>query len=277
MTKVQESKDAPRGDVYARAAWAVFHAGYSPIPLDPSTKDGHIPVGFTGYDGRMASGADVQTWVEDCPGHNIAARLPKHAVGIDVDAYGDKPAAVTLDRLEAELGPLPDTFRVSARFSDDYDAISGNPPVSNPLRSTQRKATDQAAGWRGGWDGIDIVRHGHRFAIGPPSVHPKRGTPYQVLNESTGEITDALPPVDSLPMLPAAWCAALVHGDGGRQRTDTRRIEVVDRRQTLSIGTGSPRQVRCRVRRRTPRRCRRWRDAPNPTRGARARGCPPWD
>lgn len=207
-------------DVYARSAWDILRAGYSPIPLDPATKDQGIPVGVTGYAGRMANGPDVAVWVEDFPRHNVAARLPREVVSIDVDNYGGKSAAETLARLEAELGTLPATWRVSSRFDSDYDGLSGCRLFRLPPEYAA-KADDRGAGWRTGWPGIDVLRFAHRFVVAPPSIHPRRGTAYRVLDESTGEVGDAMPAVADLPVLPLSWCAALLHGDGQRERKDT--------------------------------------------------------
>ena len=204
---------------YGQAAWSILQAGYSPIPLDLATKDGGIPTGYTGYDGRMASGADVQTWIEDRPGDNVGARLPVNVLGLDVDANDGKVGAATLRSLTDKYGPLPRTWRVSSRFDGEYDGASGIRLFRLPDEYAA-KAVDRSAGWVTGWESIDVVRFAHRFAVAPPSIHPGRGTAYRVLDESTGELGDELPNVADLPMLPDAWLPALLQGDEGRERRD---------------------------------------------------------
>lgn len=209
---------------YASAARRIRAAGYSPIPIAPGTKSGKVPAGFTGYDGAEVSGEDVDRWCTSRPDDSIAARLPRHVVGLDVDAYNERVAADTLTDLEARLGPLPRTCRVSSRFDDDYDTVSGIRLFRLPPEYAA-KAGDRNAGWRGGWPNIELIRYAHRFVMAPPSMHPKRGTPYRVLWEETNEITDALPAVDELPLLPEAWCEDLFHSKEGRERNSTAHSE----------------------------------------------------
>lgn len=200
---------------YASAAWHLHRGGWNPLPV--MGKSDGLPRGFHGYSGADVSGADIAEWIEARPDYNVAARVPRQVAGIDVDAYGNKPGAVTLDGLVAEHGNLPATFRVSARFGPDYDGVSGIRLYRLP-EALALHADDQAAGWITGWPGIDAILYGKRYVMAPPSIHPDLGTPYRVLNETTGEYIDALPPVDDLPELPAAWCAALTQGTA-RPRT----------------------------------------------------------
>ena len=204
---------------YRDHALAILAAGYSPIPLAPATKDGNIPQGFSGYDGVMASRADVETWREDRPDDNVGARLPKEGIGLDVDAYNGKSGGTTFAGKVQEYGDLPLTWRVSSRFGGDYDGVSGIRLYRLPEEYVAR-ASDPDAGWIGGWAHVDLIRFGHRFVVAPGSIHDTRRTPYLVLDETTGEITDRLPDVVDLPLLPASWCAALLHGDEGRERRD---------------------------------------------------------
>ena len=203
---------------YAEHALQIFNAGYSPLPLTPGTKEGNLPPGFTGYDGVMAGGANVYTWIEDRPEDNVAARLPINVIGIDVDAYGDKIGAQTLEDKCQANGQLPRTWRVSSRFGDGYDGVSGILLFQIPTELAD-KAHNRNAGWITGWDNVDLIRFAHRYFVAPGSIH-KRGTKYQVLDETTGEYSEQLPDVKDLPMLPPKWCEALLKGDSGRERRD---------------------------------------------------------
>ena len=204
--------------IYAAYAVQIFNAGYSPLPIPRGQKFGDLPPGFSGYDGHWPSRADVQTWIEDQPHNNIAAKLPRNVIGIDVDAYGGKSGALKFDALCQQYGQLPLTWRVSSRFGDGYDGVSGILLFQIPAELAS-KAHDTNAGWVSGWDHVDLIRYGHRYVVAPESIHP-RGTRYQVLNESTGEISDQMPSVNDLPMLPDSWCPALFKSESGRERRD---------------------------------------------------------
>lgn len=205
---------------YEAAAHDLRRKGWSPIPM--AAKSDGIPTGWgAGYATAMASGADVQGWLDEGRGgDNVAGRCPPEVVGLDIDAHvKDKNAHGTLARLVAEHGPLPRTFVVSSRFGPGWDGLSGIRLYRLPEQHAAR-AADPSAGWRGGWPGVDVVRHAHRYVMAPPSVHPEKGTAYRVLDEVTGSYLDALPAVADLPLLPEPWCAALYHGGDGRQRQD---------------------------------------------------------
>jgi hypothetical protein len=58
---------------------------------------------------------------------------------------------------------------------------------------------------------IEIIRHGHRYAVAPPSVHPHTGATYRWIGPD-GTDTDPPRPGD-LPELPAAWVAYLTGTD----------------------------------------------------------------
>jgi hypothetical protein len=191
---------------FASGAWQTRSAGYSPFPVNPSTK-GDIPGGFTGYTGRAATDEELSRWVRTHANHNLGARLPRCVVGIDVDAYGAKVGSATLAALVADLGELPFTFRVTARLGPDYDGESGIRLFRIP---TEFEILAGNRVWIGGWEDIELVRHGHRYVMAPPSIHPNTGTQYKVLDEATGEVSDSLPAVQDLPFLPAAWCLALL-------------------------------------------------------------------
>lgn len=169
---------------YRRAGWA------APLWLPPGAKT-PPPAGYTGHDGAWPSPADIQTWTEDHPDANIALRLPEDTIGLDVDAWGDKPGAQTLADLENELGPLPPTLLTTSR----QDGISG----IRLYRVPPQPAWPNQAG-----PGIEMIHLGHRYAIVWPSTHPTAGT-YKWVDQRTGEILNHIPTPDQLPELPPAW------------------------------------------------------------------------
>lgn len=182
---------------YGSAAGSLLAAGWWPLPLPPGKKNSP-PAGFTGASGRDPSISDVTNWMTSQPGGNIAVRLPKTVVGIDVDAYDNKPGAATLQRLQATYGDLPPTVLVSSRT----DAYSG-------IRLFQLPTGVDSATFHGGWEGIEIIRFEHRYIVAPPSVHPSTGNAYRAIDQTDGVIHMTLPSIDQLTQLPEQWVHAL--------------------------------------------------------------------
>ena len=98
-------------------------------------------------------------WANRFHGFDVAARLPVGVIGLDVDhGYPDKRGRIkrgldTLAELEAKWGPLPPTYRVTAR---PYETGSG-------IRLYRVDAGRWV--WPGDSDpaDIEIIDHNHRF------------------------------------------------------------------------------------------------------------------
>lgn len=188
---------------YADHAHAYLRAGWSPLPLPPRAKK-PVPDGWTGRDGAWPSGADVHAWTEDRGDGNIALRLPPHVVGIDVDAYGDKPGGLVLAELERDLGPLPPTWRSTSRD----DGVSGIRLYTVPPGRRWPSTLGP---------GIDVIRHEHRYVVAPPSVHPDTQRPYRWIGPDGIPHVTAHPAVADLPALPAAWVERFAPHDATQQ------------------------------------------------------------
>lgn len=191
----------PGPSPYAKATGPLVLNGWWPLPL-PARSKKHPPKGYTGADGRQPSVDDLNTWMRTSPDGNVAVRLPPDVVGIDVDAYGDKPGWQTFQQLQHDHGALPASVIVTSRD----DGHSGIRLFRLP------DGVDQAR-FRTGWPGIEILRYGHRYVIAPPSIHPDTGQPYQCIDETTGEVLASLPPKTDLPLLPDTWAAACTKAD----------------------------------------------------------------
>lgn len=176
---------------YASCAAELYQLGWSPIPLPAASKRMTL-TGWTGKTGRTPNSDQIGRWILEQPAGNIALRLPKNVVGIDVDAYDNKNGATTLAQLEAELGQLPDTCIITSRT----DGVSG-------IRLYQLPAGIDEELFRGGWAGIDVIRHGHRYVVAPGSIHPDTKLPYKALGQP-------LVAPDQLPELPKSWCEAIL-------------------------------------------------------------------
>ena len=184
---------------YGTAADTYWQAGWRGLlPLPPKAKK-NPPRGFTGDGGLYPSYPDIDTW-RTGPERlgNIALRMPAHVIGLDVDAYGDKPGAETLRLAEAAHGELPPTWRTTSRD----DGVSGIRLYRVP----------EGLAWPGEIGGAtEIIQARHRYAIVWPSVHPE-GRTYRWISPD-GVVSTAVPDPDELPLLPDAWVQAYTGGE----------------------------------------------------------------
>jgi hypothetical protein len=191
------------GSPYGSSARAYKAAAWSPLPL-PAGKKKPPPAGWTGYDAKQPSWADVETWVGEHPDGNICAWLPPGMIGIDVDAHkGARELAAWRD-LETRHGPLPDT---APWCSSRDDGVSGVRFFSVP--AGYKAVTD--LGLAG-----EVIQAHHRYVVVPPSIHPDTGRAYRWIIPA-GIIPDAR----KLPPLPPAWLEGLRAGNGHAPAGDT--------------------------------------------------------
>lgn len=181
---------------FASAAASLYANGWHPLPLPPGSK-APPPDGTTGG----APDVDAETinrWIEHRPNDNVGLRMATDVIGIDVDNYGTHHGADTLARLIGDHGPLPSTWSTTSRGM-------------GPSRISYYHVPDgvRFPGMLG--DGIDVIQHHHRYAVGPPSVHPDTRTIYRWHHEHTS--TPKGPHVDDIPALPESWLS-LQHRPG---------------------------------------------------------------
>lgn len=199
-------EDSVTDGPYAVAAETYWRAGWkSPLPLPYKAKK-NPPSGFTGSGGVEPSFPDIDTWATGPEGAgNIALRMPRNVIGIDVDAYGDKLGRQTLEEAENAHGTLPATWRTTSRD----DGVSGIRFYRVP----------EGLAWPGEiGHSTEIIQHRHRYALVWPSVHPE-GRTYRWINPD-GVNSTTVPDVDDLPLLPPAWVEAYT---GGELALDVRR------------------------------------------------------
>ncbi|MFI0144379.1 phage/plasmid primase, P4 family [Streptomyces globisporus] len=174
------------------------------IPVVRETKMPALK-GVTGHDGTQPSW-DASLRASQDPqwaACNLAIRLDRGLIGIDVDAYDAKRGARTLAELESRLGPLPAAPLSTSRT----DGVSG-------IRLYRAPADAVFRGVAG--DDIEIVQHHHRFVMAYPSVHPRTGQMYR-----WDGCEGTVPRPEEIPDLPAAW---------------VKHLRKVDRPRTPGVG-----------------------------------------
>ena len=191
MTSIEPYRDAL--DSYLHAGWR----GVLPIVA----KAGNLPVGCTGREGVDPDPKTLDEWRDKRGVDNIALRMPANVLGIDVDAHGVKQGHTTLGKAVAVWGPLPPTWRSTAR--GESDGLSGIYffRVDPDVEFLDRIELD-------GTSSIELIRHVHRYAVVAPSIHPDTGTVYQWFGPD-GLPVDCPPSPDDFPRLPEAWAAGL--------------------------------------------------------------------
>jgi hypothetical protein len=144
----------------------------------------------------------------------LGARLPHGVLGIDVDAYDDKNGEATLSDWEAQYGPLPATYRVTARV----DGVSGIrlyrvPPGFYPKETAN--------------SGVEFLDHHHRYLVAPPSWH-HTGNRYRLyLPDGAPSPNGILPAIGSIPALPTSYLQGLeVRSTPAGRRGDATAAEV---------------------------------------------------
>ena len=188
------------------------------LPLPAGRKDAP-PSGYTGRGAKTPTARQVAAWREKHPDGNLALYLRPGLLGIDVDHYGEKRGGDTLAELEAELGPLPATWRSSSRPDD-------------PVSGIRLYRVPEGLAWPGQvGPGIETIHSGHRYAVVHPSIHPE-GRPYRWYGldgelepePSEGDLPDPI----ELPELPEAWVKYLTGGQAERPREARGEVLPVD-------------------------------------------------
>lgn len=220
---------------YQAAARDYFEAGWSPLPL-PAASKSPVPIGFTGASGRYVTEEQLDEWLKEgakasagklsFKPSNVALRLPRNVLGVDVDAYGEKAGEATLAAAEEEWGPLPRTWVSTSRD----DGLSGIRFFRIP----------EGLAWPGQLPqglGVELLRWDHRFAIVAPSIHDLTRARYQWWEEfKDGTLfeSDSFPEVVDLPALPKKWVAGLTKGEKWKERSVDEGMDAGDLRSWLS-------------------------------------------
>lgn len=213
MTIVQPVTIAEHAAHYAAAGWEIF-------PGNPRTKaplwDRNQHVGAEhGMNDATTDPDLVAVWWQRWPDALICHRIPPGVVLLDVDVRhgGD---AVWL-KIRDELGPLPATRTHHSGRGDGGGHVWYRHTIGKlSTVSLDEWARNRGVGQgtkTGGWTaGIDLLHHGHRYTILPPSPHPDTGQPYTW--KTTGDADIAELPDGLVKLLTAIEPATPVNGNG---------------------------------------------------------------
>ncbi|MFM9603574.1 phage/plasmid primase, P4 family [Streptomyces turgidiscabies] len=189
--------------LYRAAGWL----GTLPIPYKEKT---YPPSGFTGETGKFPTDAQCAAWLSERTRWNIALRVPQGLVGIDIDQYvkdGKQKRGADNLRAMAEregLNPLPATWSSTRRDPDGPARICWF-RVPKGVKFDGQPVVD-----------VEIVQHGHRYAMVWPSVvpgdEPGEWTQYAWYDPAGAE-SARIPGPDEMPWLPADWVEALREAD----------------------------------------------------------------
>jgi hypothetical protein len=178
---------------YETAALPYFEGGFSPLPalgklVVVKQASGRHP---------MAPKERVEKWTRSHSPFNIALRLPKNVLALDIDAY--KGDIEKLEKLERELGKLPETWNSDSRGGDGGKIL---------FRIPDDYSHDK---WESNISGITVVQHTHRYVMALPSYNKESDSRYKWYKGLGGSLVPdyQIPTVDDLTELPYQWAAAL--------------------------------------------------------------------
>lgn len=134
--------------------------------------------------------------------HKLAFRPPPDVLVIDVDHYDSKTGMDTMDRAEAWLGDLPDTYRVTSR---GYINPSGRYLYRMPADLLVTDSSLYQFADEDGRTDVEIVRTGHRFSWAAGDYHYKNDE-LIVCYDEYGDACE-MPDVNEIPELPEKWVA----------------------------------------------------------------------
>lgn len=221
---------------FGLAAQAYFDGGWSPVPFPAQQKWPPVD-GYTGVHGAYVDEVTLKKWLRPkarvsagnmtwiAPAGNIALRLPKTILGIDVDMYEGKAGRETLAKAEDEWGALPATWYTSAR--DDGSGI-------------RLFAIPEGLAWPGKLPqggGVELIRWDHRYAMVDPSVHPDTGERYRWWSGQENGPVDEWPLPSDIIRLPAPWVEGLTSGKRWTDRP-VAELDADDVRRWLSDRNG---------------------------------------
>ena len=222
---------------YGEAALKYIKAGWPEVlPIWRGGVKDKQPM-VRGYHGREGAWPDKDTttlWSHRYARVNIALRLPRWIVGLDVDHYANKAGGDSLGDLEDKLGPLPGTFVSTAR----EDGVSGIRLFMLPGDYAASSWPSQAA------PDIEMITWYERYVICSPSIH-KTGNVYRWYRQvdehkEMRKSVVQFPGPEYMSALPVEWCEYLSGLAGSDERWSESSFDGSARQWLIDYGGGEP-------------------------------------
>lgn len=179
---------------YSLSAMTYYEAGFSPLPaigklLRVSGATGRHPI---------ATREQVEQWVKTHGSFNVALRLPKNVIGLDIDAY--KGDFERLRLLEEKLGKLPTSWNSDSRGGNGGKLLFRVPNCH------------ESAKWKSNISDITIIQHSHRYVMALPSYNRESDSKYLWYEGLGGSLVKDfhIPAVNDLTELKEDWVAELI-------------------------------------------------------------------
>jgi len=179
---------------YGIGALTYYEAGFSPLPalgklLKVSKASGRHP---------EPNKEQIERWSKSYGPFNIALRLPKDVIALDIDEYKDDLTKLKI--LEEKLGVLPETWNSDSRAGKGGKLLYRVPPDIK---------------WQSNINGITIVQRTHRYVMAFPSHNKESNSRYEWYRGLNGSLVldNVIPSVDDLTFLPNEWIVELKKSD----------------------------------------------------------------
>ncbi|MEE1295685.1 MAG: bifunctional DNA primase/polymerase [Bifidobacterium sp.] len=180
---------------YAQAAPLYRAAGWAQVFPLPEGRKQPPPKGATGGSQQPVTEQQMAAWADMNPDGNTGISMPDGILVIDIDsADGHNRKAdgwAGIQQLAEDLGDLPPTWTSTAHGPDH--------PYAHRFYQVPKGVK-----WKGGAvEGVDLLRHAHRYAVVWPSIHPT-GEQYRWYRPD-GQEADHIPTPGDLTPLPDTW------------------------------------------------------------------------
>ena len=143
------------------AALDVASAGWPIFPCWWSGDRAKAPMTKTGFKAATTDPEQIRYWWTRAPEALIGIALPPNLVVLDIDPrHGG-----SMEELEKQLGPLPETLTVWSGRQDGGRHLYFRRPAGDLTSTALPK-------------GVDLRIGGKHYLIGPPSKHPDTGASY---------------------------------------------------------------------------------------------------
>lgn len=186
-------------DDLAAAAADYARAGFEVFPLH----DDKSPRTTNGMKDATTDEARVRQWWAQWPDALIGCRVPADVVILDIDTRHG--GLKTWTALKAANGTPVTRTHYSGRGDKGghlwFRRPAGKLSVKGLNAWAREQGTGEAAGKHSWVSGIDLLHHGHRYSILPPSPHPATHKPYWWAEGRGPEVEPAEMPT---------WLAALL-------------------------------------------------------------------